>query len=163
MVEAVKQGDYQKANQLYHTVYKEYRDAVLSSVTTQIENVENTTSALKADNKAIFNSSKNLMFIVMGIGFLGSLALGILLSQHLIRRIRKIKDLTERMEKETLSQTVSDDGTDELGQMIASLNKSVENMKSINFRIDCRNTRNVVYNRRIICHNGRDFCKYGEW
>ena len=92
VVDAVKQGDYEKANQLYDTTYKEYRDAVLSSVTTQIENVKNATSELKADNKAVFNSSTKLMYAIMGIGFLGSLGLGIVLSQHLIRRIRKIKD-----------------------------------------------------------------------
>ena len=42
------------------------------------------------------------MNLVMGIGFLGSLALGIVLSQHLIRRIRKIKELAEQLEKEIL-------------------------------------------------------------
>ena len=68
---------------------------------------------------------------VMGIGFLGSLALGIILSQHLIKRIRKIKELTEQLEEGDLTHIVSDDGKDELGQMAQSLNQAVEHMRKL--------------------------------
>ena len=102
------------------------------------------------------------MFVVMGIGFLGSLALGIVLSQHLIRRIRKIKEFAEQLGEGDLTQTISDDGTDELGHMATSLNKSSGKHENIGFGIGTWHTRHVLYNRRIICHNGRDFGKYGN-
>ena len=54
---------------------------------------------LKEKNEKTYHSSKTVMNLVMGIGFLGSLALGIILSQHLIRRIRRIKELTERIRR----------------------------------------------------------------
>ena len=81
--------------------------------------------------KKHYLSSKNVMFVVMGIGFLGSLALGILLSQHLIQRIRKTNELAEKLGEGDLTQTISDDGTDELGHMATSLNKAVENMRTL--------------------------------
>ena len=74
---------------------------------------------------------KLLMNLVMGIGFLGSLALGIVLSQHLLRRIRKIKELAEQLGEGDLTHSVSDDGKDELGQMAQSLNRAVENMQGL--------------------------------
>ena len=131
VVEAVKQGDYEKANQLYDTAYKEYRDAVLSSVAKQIEGVNNATSELKAENKAVFSSSRKLMYAIMVIGFLGSLGLGIVLSQHLIRRIRKIKDFSEQLGEGDLTHSISDDGKDELGQMAQALNNAVEHMQGL--------------------------------
>jgi methyl-accepting chemotaxis protein len=67
----------------------------------------------------------------MGIGFLGSLALGIVLSQHLIKRIRKIKELAEQLGEGNLTHSISDDGKDELGQMAQSLNKAVGNMQGL--------------------------------
>ena len=112
--------------------------------------------------KKHYLSSKNVMFVVMGIGFLGSIALGILLSQHLIQRIRKTDELAEKLGEGDLTQTISDDGTDELGHMATSLNKSVENMRTLVAELATWNTRNILYNRRIISHDGRDFSKYGD-
>lgn len=129
VIEAIQQGNYEKAYEIGETEYKVNRDELLHGLAKEIDEVNQLSEDIREKNEKTFHSSKNLMLVVMGVGFLGSLALGILLSQHLIRRIRKIKELTERIENADLTQNISDNGTDELGQMVASLNKSVENTK----------------------------------
>ena len=129
VIDAVAQGDYETAYKIGESEYKVKRDKVLDGINNKVAQANKDSQELKEKNEKTYHSSKTLMNLVMGIGFLGSLALGIVLSQHLIKRIRKIKELTERIENGDFTQTVSDDGTDELGQMIASLNKSVDNTK----------------------------------
>ena len=129
VVDAVKQGDYEKAHQIGESDYKVKRDKVLEGINNKVAQANRDSQEIKEKNDKTYHTSKNIMLFVMGIGFLGSLVLGIGLSQHLIRRIRKIKELTERMEQGDFTETISDNGTDELGQMIASLNKSVDNTK----------------------------------
>ena len=129
VVDAVKQGDYEKAHQIGESDYKVKRDKVLEGINNKVTQANRDSQEIKEKNDKTYHTSKNIMLFVMGIGFLSSLVLGIGLSQHLIRRIRKIKELTERMEQGDFTETISDNGTDELGQMIASLNKSVDNTK----------------------------------
>ena len=129
VMDAVKQGDYEKAYQIGESDYRVIRDKILVGINNKVAQANKDSQEIKEENEKTYHSSKTVMNLVMGIGFLGSLALGIVLSQHLIKRIRRIKELTERIENGDFTQTVSDDGTDELGQMIASLNKSVDNTK----------------------------------
>ncbi|MEC1759867.1 methyl-accepting chemotaxis protein [Schinkia azotoformans] len=129
VVEAVKQGDYDKAYQLSASDYQVKRDEVLQGINNKVTQANKHSQTLKEKNEQTYHFSKTIMYLVMGIGFLGSLAIGILLSQHLIRRIRKINELAEQLGKGDLTHTISDDGKDELGQMALSLNKSVEHMQ----------------------------------
>lgn len=71
------------------------------------------------------------MIASMAIGFIGSLLLGIALSRHLIHRIRRTDEFSEKLGDGDLTQTISDNGTDELGHMAAELNKAVGNMKTL--------------------------------
>ena len=131
VIGSIQQGDYEKANQIGETEYGIKRDSLLQGLIKEIGEVNQISQNIKEENEKTFLSSKNVMFVVMGIGFLGSIALGILLSQHLIQRIRKTGELAEKLGEGDLTQTISDDGTDELGHMATSLNKSVENMRTL--------------------------------
>ena len=131
VIEAIQQGDYEKANQIGETEYGIKRDSLLQGLIKEIGEVNQISQNIKEENEKTFLSSKNVMFVVMGIGFLGSLGLGIVLSQHIIQRIRKTDELAVKLGEGDLTQTISDDGTDELGHMATSLNKAVENMRTL--------------------------------
>ena len=131
VIDAVTQGDYETAYKIGESEYKVKRDKVLDGINNKVAQANKDSQELKEKNEKTYHSSKTLMNLVMGIGFLGSLALGIVLSQHLIRRIRKIKEFTEKLGEGDLTHNVSDDGKDELGQMTQSLNKAVENMQGL--------------------------------
>ena len=119
VIDAVTQGDYETSYKIGESEYKVKRDKVLDGINNKVAQANKDSQELKEKNEKTYHSSKTLMNLVMGIGFLGSLVLGIVLSQHLIRRIRKIKELTEQLGEGDLTHNVSDDGKDELGQMIA--------------------------------------------
>ena len=131
VIDAVTQGNYEIANKVGESEYKENRDLILKGINNKVAQANKDSQALKDKSEKTYQASKNVMNFVMGIGFLGSLALGILLSQHLIRRIRKIKELAEQLGEGDLTHKVSDDGKDEIGQMAQSLNKAVENMQGL--------------------------------
>ena len=131
VVDAVKQGDYEKAYQISESDYQVKRDKILKGISNKVAKSNKDSQEIKEKNEKTYHSSKTVMNLVMGIGFLGSLGLGILLSQHLIRRIRKINELAEQLGEGDLTHTISDDGTDELGHMATSLNKAVGNMRTL--------------------------------
>ena len=99
VVDAVKQGDYEKAYQIGESDYQVKRDQILTGINKKVTQANKDSQEIKETNEKTYQSSKTVMNWVMGIGFLGSLALGIILSQHLIRRIRKIKELTEQIRR----------------------------------------------------------------
>ncbi|MFJ7371258.1 methyl-accepting chemotaxis protein [Lysinibacillus sp. NPDC098008] len=131
VVDAVKQGDYEEAYKIEESEYNVKRDSIINGLNKEIEEVNKISQEINTQNKDTYDTSKNIMLFVMVIGFLGSLALGIVLSQHLIKRIGRIKELAEQLGEGDVTHTVSDDGKDELGQMAQSLNKAVENIHEL--------------------------------
>ena len=99
VIDAVTQGDYETSYKIGESEYKVKRDKILEGINNKVAQANKDSQELKEKNEKTYHSSKTVMNLVMGIGFLGSLALGIVLSQHLIKRIRRIKELTERIEE----------------------------------------------------------------
>lgn len=131
VVDAVKQNDYEKARQISESDYEVQREMIFTGINNKVAQANKESQEIKTNNENTYSTARSIMLWVMGIGVLGSLALGIVLSQHLIKRIRRVKELAERLGEGDLTSTISDDGKDELGQMAQSLNKGVENMQGL--------------------------------
>lgn len=131
VVAAVQEGDYENAYHIGESEYKVIRDEVLKGIQNKMAQAGEESQMIKEENEAAFQSSEKIMIVVVGIGFLVSLVFGIILSRHLIKRIQKIKEFAQLLGNGDLTQTVSDDGKDELGQMTAALNEAVKNMNSL--------------------------------
>ena len=74
VIDAVTQGDYEKANKIGESEYKVKRDKHFKGINKKVAEVNKDQSRNKRRRmKKHYLSSKNVMICVMGIGFLGSL------------------------------------------------------------------------------------------
>lgn len=131
VIATVQKGDYEEAYRIGESDYRVIRDEVLKGIKNKMAQAKEESQQIKEENEEVYQSAKLIMIVVMGIGVLASLGFGMILSWHLIKRIQRIKEYAEFLGHGDLTQTVLDDGKDELGQMAAALNEAVKRMNAL--------------------------------
>jgi methyl-accepting chemotaxis protein len=130
LIKFVQDGDYEQAKAAYPEVSK-YREMVLDSLNKEIDlNI----SSAKQD----FNSSQSAerianitIILVTIIGLLTALLLGLFISSIISRNVKKVLVAAEALGNNDLTRFIDIETNDEIGGLAKSLNKAINNLKSL--------------------------------
>ncbi|MFZ5967804.1 MAG: methyl-accepting chemotaxis protein [Bacillota bacterium] len=106
-------------------------EAIQNSLYNLIAHSKNTALEVNQKSMNLYKSTMNIMAAVIGLSIFIGLILGIILTKAITRSLRKGVELAETLGNGDLTRSVEINSNDEVGILIQSLNKAVENTKGL--------------------------------
>lgn len=129
-IKLVQSNNYEEA-QIYFVKVGEYGEKMFATLDKQIELRTKLGEADYLSSVALYKSSRNSMIGIIALGFVLAITLGLLISNMISKRFKKILVFTEAMGEGDLTSTIDIDSKDEIGGVVKALNKSVGNMQNL--------------------------------
>jgi methyl-accepting chemotaxis protein len=134
MIKFVEQGDYNKVQQIFDNAIN-YNQKMMETIDQLIKyNVKQANDKNTSNNNA-FSSSCKIMLILSILGLILALAIGSIISFWLTKRINDVVNFANKLGEGDLTQEIKIIANDEIGDMVTSLNKAVENMRQLILQI----------------------------
>ncbi len=134
MIKFVEQGDYNKVQQIFDNAIN-YNQKMMETIDQLIKyNVKQANDKNTSNNNA-FSSSCKIMLILSVLGLILALAIGSIISFWLTKRINNVVNFANKLGEGDLTQEIKIIANDEIGDMVTSLNKAVENMRQLILQI----------------------------
>lgn len=130
LIENVKQGNYDKANELAPKT-TESRENMFKALDKQVE-ITMERAKFNYENSQSSYSKAYLQVILIVIGALiAAIFIGFMVSTVISRRIRDVLVVTEAIGENDLSKSVKVDGSDEIGNLGQAVNKAIQNLREL--------------------------------
>lgn len=130
VMQYVKQGNYDKAEQTYESAIK-YNENMMNTIDQLIKYNTKEASDSNTANNIVFSISYKVMLVLAVLGFIIALAVGIIISSWLTKRINTIVEFANKLGEGDLTDKMKITAQDEIGNMATSLNKAVESIREL--------------------------------
>lgn len=130
VIQLMEQNNYQeaeKANKEVAPLRAKLTDTAEKLINIRIDHAK----AMEVNDTSVFNKSKISSIVITIIGFLIALALGLMISIMLTKRLKKVMVFAEKLSEGDLKQKIDMDSQDEIGQLVKALNKAGENTRTL--------------------------------
>jgi methyl-accepting chemotaxis protein len=125
MMAASRRNDFPEVERLRDTVTGPEADKAFQ-VVTQIVQQETAAAQRHVDASANeYRSARTTTIIVLGVGLLAALAFGLMVSQAIVRAVRKVSHVVDGLAEGDLTRRAEVHSGDELGRMAAGLDRMV--------------------------------------
>lgn len=128
ILKQVDVGNYAKANELKSDFLKITTDMV-GVLEEQSELTMEVAKKAYDNSQSSYNSAFVRIIVVTVLGFLVAIALGLIISIAISKRIKKLVSVAEALSENDLSKTADIDTKDEIGILAKALNRSITNLK----------------------------------
>ncbi|MDS0525794.1 methyl-accepting chemotaxis protein [Clostridium sp. SHJSY1] len=130
IIEYVKQGNYEEAVAFLPKA-SEIRENMFTTLNKEIDfNMKMAENKYK-DSMDVYTSSLTIIITILIVSIIIAIVLGSSISIMIIRRLKVVSNFADKLADGDLSQTIEITKNDELGNMAASLNKGVSNMREL--------------------------------
>jgi len=130
LIKTVNEGNYKKANELNLTVSKIREETVVVLEKVVKDNID--TAKIDYDNSITsYNSAAVQIIIITVLGLFVAITLGLIIAITTSRQIKKVLTVADALSENDLSKTVNIDNNSEIGGLAKSLNKAVNNLKTL--------------------------------
>lgn len=130
IIQFINQGNYDKAQQSFDNAIS-YNQKMLETIDQLVQYNVKQADDNNTYNNNDFSAASKIMLMLSIFGLLVALALGILISFWLTRRINNVVKFANKLSEGDLTQEMKITVNDELGNMSTSLNKAVGNIKEL--------------------------------
>jgi methyl-accepting chemotaxis protein len=130
VIQFINQGNYDKAQQSFDNAIS-YNQKMLETIDQLVQYNVKQADDNNTSNNNDFSAASKIMLMLSIFGLLIALALGILISFWLTRRINNVVKFANKLSEGDLTQEIKITVNDELGNMSTSLNKAVGNIRDL--------------------------------
>jgi len=130
LIKKVDEGNYVEANKLKSSFSK----LAAVRITWLDKEIDLSLSMAKVDydsSQLSYNNAVSQILIITVLGLLIAIALGLIISFSISKRIKKVVTVAEAIGENDLSKTVDMDTKDEIGILSKALNKAITNIKTL--------------------------------
>ncbi|SFR64513.1 methyl-accepting chemotaxis protein [Anaeromicropila populeti] len=130
VLEDVSKNDFEKAAVDSDSVAG-YRAQVTNTISLLIEQTDVNMEAIMSENANDFSSIRTIMLIVIIVSFILAVGLGSFVTLGINYQIKKALGVAEKLGVGDLSVQVENPSKDEIGMLLRSLNKAIENLRNL--------------------------------
>ncbi|MBW6409041.1 methyl-accepting chemotaxis protein [Clostridium weizhouense] len=131
VLDLINNGNIEEANQIYNKSMIRVKNSIYDLLKTNITFSETNAEKNNINNNNIFNNVLVLTIGINIIGIVGAIILVVLISRGILKPLKKIEGLAERISKYDVSKNIDIDSKDEFGKTAILLNKSQENIRDL--------------------------------
>ncbi|AHF08660.1 methyl-accepting chemotaxis protein [Desulfitobacterium metallireducens] len=131
VIQLMDAGKYAEAEQVLHDSVIKADDKALENLSILANKAENEAQNRSDNNQKVYSSSRNTMLGIIGFSVLLALAIGLFLAFSLSRRLSQIVQFSEAFGQGNLTQELTLQGRDEVGQLGTALSQAVEKVREL--------------------------------
>ncbi|GAA0077599.1 methyl-accepting chemotaxis protein [Clostridium sp. CTA-5] len=127
----INNSNIEEANKIYNKSMIRVKNSISDLLKTNINFSEANAEKNNVNNNNVFNNVLVLTIGITVISIVGAMILVILISRSILKPLKKIEGLAERISKYDVSKNIDIDSKDEFGKTATLLNKSQENIRDL--------------------------------
>lgn len=131
VIQLMDAGKYAEAGQVLQDSVMKADDKALGNLSILANKAENKAQNRSDNNQKVYASSRNTMLGIIGFSVLIALAIGLFLAFSLSRRLSQIVQFSEAFGEGNLTQELTLQGRDEVGQLGNALRQAIQKVREL--------------------------------